>query len=91
MPAIELAFPDLSKLVSIAVGFHATIYWIGLKGPRGRSSRYQVMPEEIPPHYDEFWGWHFDNCKQFHKTPEAAALAFVESFREWVAKQTKSA
>jgi hypothetical protein len=73
----RFAFPHLNQIISIAVGFECTVYWLGSV----RLGRYQVMPEdEFDPACHAFWIWHFRR-KQFHESPAAAALAFIESHR----------
>jgi hypothetical protein len=72
--------PELSFVVSVAVGFAVSIYDKSGK----KKKRYQVMrwDEGEGPGY-EFWDWHLWHMPQFFDTPDAAAAAFVESWLNW--------
>lgn len=80
----KVVHPELCYLVSAAVGFPVTIYWVGGRITGADAPRYQVMPWDDGPFAGkEFWGWYFDNREQLHPSPEAAAIAFVAGWQEW--------
>jgi hypothetical protein len=77
-----LAYPTLAEIVSLAVGFRCEVFWIGLNGPGGRGTAYQVTrADDGPGPGKEFWDWHIDHEEQFHATPEEAVLRFIQAFR----------
>jgi hypothetical protein len=79
-----VAYPELCFLVSSAVGFPVSIYWIGLGGPNAKSTQYQVMRwDEDPGPGQEFWDWYLYNRPQFFASPELAAVTFVQEWHCW--------
>lgn len=79
-----VAYPELCFLVSSAVGFPASIYWIGTGGLGAKGTQYQVMRwDESPGPGKDFWDWYLDNRPQFFATPELAAVTFVQEWQSW--------
>ncbi|MGE4197653.1 MAG: GIY-YIG nuclease family protein [Phycisphaerales bacterium] len=81
--------PHLCYLVTRAVGFAVSIYWLGcnIRGMEVKA-QYQVMRwDESEGPGREFWHWHLDTVRQFYDTPEEAATAFVASYQKWLDEQ----
>jgi hypothetical protein len=76
---LKLEFPELSFLVSAAVQHPvSTCSFCGL---------YQVMRwDDGPGPGDEFWSWH-QSKPQLFESVESACVAYVASYREWMATQ----
>jgi hypothetical protein len=84
-PYARQAFPELSYLTSYAVGHAVSVYWLGLGGPGSKGCQYQVMrATDGPGEGYDFWKWHSINQEPFFDSPEAACVAYVESYRNWM-------
>ena len=81
------AMQELVRLrVMRLTGLGASVAWLRIGDPISRVSvefRYQIMPD--PEHESHpFWGWYLDSARQYHETPGAAAVMFVEAYRWWM-------
>ena len=76
--------PELCFLLSSAVGFPVSIYWMGTGGPGKKGTQYQAMPwDESPGPAQEFWIWYLCNRRQFYPKPVLAAAAFLKAWQSW--------
>ena len=83
----DVAYPELCFLVSSAVGFAVSIYWIGAGGPGAKDTQYQVMCWSSRSPGEKFWDWYVFNKPQFFATPEEAAAVFVQEWQRWKRRQ----
>lgn len=89
-----LPHPELRHLIFCAVGFRvavvdkgALVHGIRTRDGRANGLAFQVMrADELPGRGLAFWSQDWYTRPQFHPTPLAAAVAFVDAWHRWLSE-----